>query len=192
VVVGHLQAQFAGRAFRVPSRGSFVHGFRPDIVAGPSANEENLGTRAGYPPGFFLAIDNNHGKEKVMTKSPAEITALKLLSKIEDVAFTVKNDLESLAGIIGVVDDTETNLDDLRESAELLCREIVDTLPADPVAIATIEAIDNLLALLLQAKTHLEGDELLAALGTLQPFDFHADDLKAAIRLTVVARRRSK
>lgn len=122
-----------------------------------------------------------------MSKSPchkAADAARKVLSKIEDVALTVRNDLETSA----------TNLDDLYESAEELCREIVDTLqlPSDPVAIATIEAIDNLLALLLEAKTYLEGDQLLAALGTLQGFDHHADDLKAAIRLTLMSQRRRK
>jgi hypothetical protein len=114
--------------------------------------------------------------------------AREVLSKIEDVVFTLKNDIESLAGT------AEANLDDFYESAEVLCREIVDTLelPTDPVAIATIEAIDNLLALLIQAKSHLEGDELLAALGTFHSFDQHADDLKAAIRLTIMSQRRRK
>lgn len=129
-----------------------------------------------------------------MSNSPldkAADAAREVLSKIEDVAFAVKNDLESLTSI---ADAAEKNLDDLHESTELLCREIVDTLqlPSDPVAIATIEAIDNLLALLLQAKTHLEGDQLLAALGTFHSFDHHADDLKAAIRLTLMSQRRQK
>jgi hypothetical protein len=122
-----------------------------------------------------------------MTKSPldkAADAAREVLSKIEDLACTVKNDLETAA----------TNLDDLYDSTEMLCREIVDTLqlPSDPVGIATIEAIDNLLALLLEAKTYLEGDQLLAALGTFQGFDHHADDLKAAIRLTLMSQRRRK
>jgi hypothetical protein len=129
-----------------------------------------------------------------MTKSPldkAADAAREVLSKIEDVASAVRSDLESLTAIS---ETAGSNLDDLYESAEELCREIVDTLqlPCDPVAIATIEAIDNLLALLLQAKTHLEGDQLLAALGTLQGFDHHADDLKAAIRLTLMSVRRRK
>jgi len=62
----------------------------------------------------------------------------------------------------------------------------------DPVALATIEAIDNLLQLLRDAKEYLEADRSLAALGTLQCFDHHADDLKAAIRLTIMAQRRRK
>jgi hypothetical protein len=124
-----------------------------------------------------------------MTKSPldkAADAAREVLSKIEDVASSVKNDLES------ITETAAKNLDDLYESTEMLCREIVDTLqlPSDPVAIATIEAIDNLLAMLLQAKTHLEADELLAALGAFQGFDHHADDLKAAIRLTLMSVRR--
>ena len=40
---------------------------------------------------------------------------------------------------------------------------------SDPVALATIEAIDNLLQLLRDAKEYLEADRALAALGTLQP-----------------------
>ena len=129
-----------------------------------------------------------------MTESPLDKAAdatREVLSKIEDVACAVKADLESLTGI---VDGAETNLDDLYQSAETLCREIIDTLqlPSDPVAIATIEAIDNLLEILLQAKRHLEGDEMLAAIGTLQSFDHHADNLKAAIRLTIMAQRRRK
>jgi len=63
---------------------------------------------------------------------------------------------------------------------------------SDPVALATIEAIDNLLELLRDAREYLEADRALAALGTLQGFDHHADDLKAAIRLTLMAQRRSK
>jgi hypothetical protein len=129
-----------------------------------------------------------------MTKSPpdqAADAARELLSKIEDVVSTVKNDIENLSG---VADAAQTNLDDLSESAELLCREIVDTLqlPSDPVHHATVEAIDNLLALLREAKEYLQIDQSLAALGTLQLFDNHADDLRAAIRLTVMAQRRLK
>lgn len=129
-----------------------------------------------------------------MTKSPldkAADAAREVLSKIEDVALAVKGDLESLAGI---AEAAETNLDELYESTELLCREIVDTLqlPSDPVALATIEAIDNLLALLLETKEYLETGRHLAALGSLQLFDNHSEDLKAAIRLTVMAQRRKK
>ena len=114
-----------------------------------------------------------------------------VLSKIEDVALAVKADLENLSGI---ADAADANLDDLYESTEILCREIVDTLqlPSDPVALATVQTIDNLLALLLEAKNYLESGQSLAALGTLQSFDNHADDLKAAIRLTLMAQRRHK
>jgi hypothetical protein len=160
----------------------------------PPGTTDKLGTCAGYAPGLFLAIDNNQGKEKPVSKSTLDKAAdavREVLSKIEDVAHAVKNDLESLAGI---ADAAETNLDDLCESTEELCREIIDTLqlPSDPVAIATIEAIDNIFAVLLEAKTYLERDEILAALGTFQTFDHHADDLKAAIRLTLMAQRRRK
>jgi hypothetical protein len=132
-----------------------------------------------------------------MTKSPpdrAADAAREILSKVEDVASAVRDDLESLSNITGFVDAAERNLEDLYESTEILCREIVDTiqLRSDPVSLATVEAIDNLLALLLQSKEYLETDQSLAALGTLQGFDNHADDLKAAIRLTIMAQRRQK
>ncbi len=129
-----------------------------------------------------------------MTKSPLDQAidaAREVLSKIEDVTSAVKNDI---GGLSSIANDAQSNLDDLYESGELLCREIIDTLqlPTDPVALATVEAIDNLLALLLEAKNYLESGQSLAALGTLQLFDNHADDLKAAIRLTVMAQRRRK
>jgi hypothetical protein len=151
-------------------------------------------TPAAYRPGFFLAIDNNQGKVKAMTKSPldqAADAAREVLTKIGDVASAVRADLENLSGIANAA---EMNLDDLYESTEILCWEIIDTLqlPSDPVALATVQAIDNLLALLLEAKNYLESGQSLAALGTLQMFDDHADDLKAAIRLTVMAQRRQK
>jgi hypothetical protein len=81
-------------------------------------------TPASYRPGVFLAIDNNQGKEKAMTKLADPIHALALSATIE-----------ILRGMLG-------------------------------------EAIDYL--------TH---DQHLAALGTLIPFEDHAEDVKAAIRL---------
>jgi hypothetical protein len=169
-------------------------GLPPSSTGARAKQPCNPLTPAAYRPGLFLAIDNNQGKEKAMSKSPldkAADAAREVLSKIEDVALAVKADLENLSGI---ADAAETNLDDLYESTELLCREIVDTLqlPSDPVALATIEAIENLLTLLIQAKEYLETGQSLAALGTLGSFDHHADDLKAAIRLTVMAQRRRK
>jgi len=129
-----------------------------------------------------------------MTKSSpdqAADAARELLSKIEDVVSTIKNDVENLSS---VAEAAQTNLDDFSGSAELLCREIVDALQLapDPVHLATVEAIDNLLALLREAKEYLQIDQSLATLGTLQLFDNHADDLRAATRLTVMAQRRLK
>ena len=43
-----------------PDQRFLLSGFR----SGPSGKTENLGTRAGYAPGIFLAIDNNQRKEK--------------------------------------------------------------------------------------------------------------------------------
>ena len=129
-----------------------------------------------------------------MTKSPSDQAAdaaREVLSKIEDVALAVKADLENLSGI---ADAAESNLDDLYESTETLCREIVDTLqlPSDPVALATTETIDNLITLLTEAKQYFADGQHLAALGTLIMFEEHADDLNAAIRLCKMAQRRQK
>ncbi|MGH7223857.1 MAG: hypothetical protein ACRELF_11550 [Gemmataceae bacterium] len=103
----------------------------------------------------------------------------------------MKADLENLSGI---ADAAESNLDDLYESTETLCREIVDTLqlPSDPVALATAEAIDNLITLLTEAKQYFADGQHLAAHGTLIMFEEHADDLNAAIRLCKMSQRRQK
>jgi hypothetical protein len=83
-------------------------------------------------------------------------------------------------------------IDNNQGKEKAMAKSPLEQLPSDPVALATVEAIDNLLALLLEAKNYLESGQSLAALGTLQLFDNHADDLKAAIRLTVMAQRRRK
>lgn len=118
-------------------------------------------------------------------KSPLETAAdaaREVLAKIEDVSHAVKADIEAC----------ETNLDDLYETAEVFCREIVDTLQqqSDPVALATTEAIDNLIALLTEAKTYYATGENGAAFGTLLMFEEYAADLNAAIRLCRMAAKR--
>jgi hypothetical protein len=120
-----------------------------------------------------------------MTKSPPDTAAdaaREVLSKIEDVTFSIRDDLQRAI----------LNLDDLYNHSETLCREIVDTVqvPSDPFAMAAVEAIDNLLALLTEARNHFESDCSISALGALVPFDNHADDLKAAIHLIAIAQRR--
>jgi hypothetical protein len=62
----------------------------------------------------------------------------------------------------------------------------------DPVALATIEAIDNLMMHLTEAKKYFADGDTLAAYGTLVMFDEHAENLKAAIRLCKMAQRRRK
>jgi hypothetical protein len=47
---------------------------------------------------------------------------------------------------------------------------------ADPIAAATIIAIDNLIAMLTDARKYLSDGNTTAAIGALSPFDFHADD----------------
>ena len=55
---------------------------------------------------------------------------------------------------------------------------------ADPIHAHALSAtIDVLRGMLLEAVCHLDREEHLAALGTLIPFDDHAEDVKAAIRL---------
>jgi len=60
----------------------------------------------------------------------------------------------------------------------------------DPVALAAEAAINQLVALLTEARAYLETGERLAALGTLIMFDEQADDLRAAIRLLRMENRR--
>ena len=55
---------------------------------------------------------------------------------------------------------------------------------ADPIhALALSATIDVLRGMLGEAIDYLTQDEHLSALGTLIPFDDHAEDVKAAIRL---------
>jgi hypothetical protein len=55
---------------------------------------------------------------------------------------------------------------------------------ADPIhALALSATIDVLRGMLGEATNYLDQSEHLAALGTLIPFDDHAEDVKAAIRL---------
>jgi hypothetical protein len=60
----------------------------------------------------------------------------------------------------------------------------------DPVALAATVAIDELLALLGEARSYLAGGETRAAIGTLLMFDDRAEDLRAALRLLRTANRR--
>jgi len=117
-----------------------------------------------------------------------------LIGQIEDTKDALESELGHLTHAATEIDGA---ISELSSEANHLHRQIAgirDMSPHnhDPVALATVEAIDNLLALLLEAKNYLEAGQSLAALGTLQLFDNHADDLKAAIRLTVMAQRRQK
>lgn len=60
----------------------------------------------------------------------------------------------------------------------------------DPVALAAMAAIDELLTLLGEARTYLTEGETRAAIGTLVVFDDRAEDLRAALRLLHMAQRR--
>jgi hypothetical protein len=63
----------------------------------------------------------------------------------------------------------------------------------DPVTVAAEAAIEQLVALLTEARGYLKEGRTLAAIGTLVTFDDQADDLRAALRLlrmTAKGRRR--
>jgi stage V sporulation protein SpoVS len=59
----------------------------------------------------------------------------------------------------------------------------------DPVALAAESAINQLVALLTEARSYLEQGNNLAAIGTLIMFDDQSEDLRAAIRLLRMAHR---
>lgn len=99
-------------------------GLPPSSTGARTERPGNPLTPASYRPGLFLAIDNNQGKEKPMSKLADPIHALALSATID-----------VLRGILG------------------------------------------------EATDYLDQGEHLAALGTLIPFDDHAEDVKAAIRL---------
>lgn len=61
----------------------------------------------------------------------------------------------------------------------------------DPVSLAAIDAVNELATLLKEARSYLVEGETLAAIGTLVMFDDRAEDLRAALRLLRMARRRS-
>lgn len=61
---------------------------------------------------------------------------------------------------------------------------------ADPIAAATIGAIDDLLTLLVEAKTHLAHGETNAGYGALALFDRYAAELRASCQLRARALRR--
>ena len=60
----------------------------------------------------------------------------------------------------------------------------------DPYTLTAAAAINQLVALLAEARTYLDQGETLAALGTLVMFDDHAEDVRAAIRTLQMAQRR--
>jgi hypothetical protein len=71
-----------------------------------------------------------------------------------------------------------------------MSQESTDSPPDDPTLFTAMIAIDNLLALLQEARKYVIEGNGLAALGTLIMFDEHAADLKAAIRFLQMERRR--
>ncbi len=117
-----------------------------------------------------------------------------LIGQIEDAKESLESDIESLNDAANGID---TAVKDLTKQAEDLQHQIdaARTLPnyfSDPVALATMEAIDNLIKLLTEAKKYFTDGESLAAYGTLVMFDEHADNLTAAVRLCKMAQRRAK
>jgi stage V sporulation protein SpoVS len=62
----------------------------------------------------------------------------------------------------------------------------------DPFTLTAAAAINQLVALLAEARTYLDQGEALAAIGTLVMFDDHAEDVRAAIRTLQMAQRRRR
>jgi methyl-accepting chemotaxis protein len=115
-----------------------------------------------------------------------------LITRIEETRDGIERELAELGGTANEID---TAIHELAAAADDLHGKIVDIRKAAPhvhdaIAAATVEAIDNLIRLLSEAKTYFAAGERLAAFGTLTMFDQHADDLRAAFRLCQMAQRR--
>lgn len=115
-----------------------------------------------------------------------------LITRIEGTRDAIEMELSELREQAGEIDNS---IGELAFEADDLHRKIAALREAtphvhDPVATATVEAIDNLISLLTEAKGYFTAGNSLAALGTLVMFDEHAEDLKAAFRLCQMAQRR--
>lgn len=121
------------------------------------------------------------------------IAAEELIGQIEDAKTTVQDDIAAIANYFGDIDGA---VDNLAFEARQLARLVDEARKAaphlhDPVAAATVAAIDNLLKLLTEAKSYFTDGNNLAAYGTLVMFDDHAEDLRAAFRLCQMRQRRA-
>jgi septal ring factor EnvC (AmiA/AmiB activator) len=117
-----------------------------------------------------------------------------LIGLVEDTKQSVESEINTLSGAANEIDGA---LADLARSADHLRREIetarnAEPATADPVTLAATEAIDNLIALLTEAKNYFASGERLAGIGTLVMFDQHAEDLNAAFRLCKMTLRRKQ
>lgn len=117
-----------------------------------------------------------------------------LINQIEHARGEIESRLSAIGGAANAVDEA---VKDLSLQAQYLIRRIEEVRSGAPharnhVASATVEAIDNLITLLSEAKNHLAAGEDAAACGTLMLFDEHAEDLKAAIRLCRMNQRRRR
>jgi len=117
-----------------------------------------------------------------------------LISRIEDTKESLEIDVQAISTAAVEIDNS---IAELSRQTDDLHRQIVGVRQEtphrhDPIALATTQAIDNLITLLTEAKTYFAQADNLAAYGTLIMFDQHADDLKAAIRLCQMAQRRAK
>ena len=121
-------------------------------------------------------------------------TGQDLIAQIEEAKATIDDSVIEINENTGLIDNA---IADLKLQAKYLVASIEAMRKAqphlqDPVAAASIEAIDNLTTLLADAKNHFAQGETTAAYGTLTLFDGHAEDLKAAIRLCAMANRRRR
>lgn len=118
-----------------------------------------------------------------------------LIGQIEDAKESLRVDITNLNEAVGEIDNTIDQVSGQADELERQITAVLNELPhqKDPVALATTEAIDNLITLLTEAKNYYATGENGAAFGTLIMFEEHAEDLNAAIRLCrMAAKRRAK
>src|SRR5262245_15199412 len=103
------------------------------------------------------------------------------IGQAEGARETVDAGLRDAGEALSEIDSAIDGLKHEARSLSMRLDEARDAAPhlADPVMAATIMAIDNLLALLTEARKYLTDANKLSAIGTLAIFDEHAEDLRA-------------
>jgi hypothetical protein len=102
-----------------------LSGFR----SGPSGKTENLGTRAGHAPGFFLAIDNNREKENPMKKLADSLHTIALEATIEVLRGTLGEAIDYLTqdehlAALGTLILFDDHAEDVKAAIRLFRRDV--------------------------------------------------------------------